>query len=56
MNNQNQTSVDAKEIVNKLLNKLAVAEYNQTVLEVQIENLTAKNKQLKEAQKKEGDK
>lgn len=52
MNNQNQ---DSYQIVNKLLNKLAVAEYNQTVLEVQIENLIAENKQLKEA-KKDGDK
>lgn len=53
MNNQNQ---DGNQIVNKLLNKLAVAEYNQTVLEVQVENLTAENKQLKAAQKKDGDK
>lgn len=52
----NQTKVDANKVITNLLNKLAQSEYAQAVLEVQIENLTAENKQLKEAQKKDGDK
>lgn len=48
MNNQNQTNLDANKVINKLLNKLAMAEYSQTVLETQVEELTEKNKKLKE--------
>ncbi|WP_171030364.1 hypothetical protein [Lactobacillus helveticus] len=48
MNNQNQTNLDANKVINKLLNKLAMAEYSQTVLETQVEELTDKNKKLKE--------
>ncbi|NRN88434.1 hypothetical protein [Lactobacillus helveticus] len=44
----NQTSLDANKVINKLLNKLAMAEYSQTVLETQVEELTEKNKKLKE--------
>ena len=48
MNNQNQTKLDAGKVINKLLNKLAMAEYGQTVLEAQVEDLKAENKKLKE--------
>lgn len=48
MNNQNQTNLDASKVINKLLNKLAMAEYAQTVLEAQVEDLKVKNKKLKE--------
>ncbi len=48
MSNQNQTNLDANKVINKLLNKLAMAEYSQTVLETQVEELTDKNKKLKE--------
>ena len=51
MNNQNQTNLDANKVINKLLNKLAMAEYSQTVLETQVEELTDKNKKLKEQSK-----
>ena len=51
MNNQNQTNLDANKVINKLLNKLAMAEYAQTVLEAQVEELTAENKKLKEQAK-----
>lgn len=48
MDTQNQTSLDAGKVINKLLNKLAMAEYAQTVLEAQVEDLKAENKKLKE--------
>lgn len=48
MNNQNQTNLDVSKVINKLLNKLAMAEYAQTVLEAQVEDLKAENKKLKE--------
>jgi hypothetical protein len=48
MGTQNQTSLDAGKVINKLLNKLAMAEYAQTVLEAQVEDLKAENKKLKE--------
>ena len=48
MNSQNQTKLDAGKVINKLLNKLAMAEYAQTVLEAQVEDLKAENKKLKE--------
>lgn len=48
MNNQNQTNLDANKVISKLLNKLAMAEYAQTVLEAQVEDLKAENKKLKE--------
>ena len=48
MNNQNQTNLDAGKVINKLLNKLATAEYAQAVLEAQVEDLKAENKKLKE--------
>lgn len=58
MNNQNQTNLDASKVINKLLNKLAMAEYAQTVLEAQVEDLKAENDNLKsaKAEKKEGTK
>ena len=51
MSNQNQTNLDAGKVINKLLNKLAMAEYAQTVLEAQVEDLKAENKKLKEQSK-----
>ena len=48
---KNQTSLDASKVINKLLNKLAMAEYAQTVLEAQVEDLKAENKKLKEQSK-----
>ena len=51
MDAQNQTSLDASKVINKLLNKLTMAEYAQTVLEAQVEDLKAENKKLKEQSK-----
>lgn len=50
MNNQNQTKVDAQEVISKLLNKLAGMEYSQAILEAQVESLQKENEQLKSAQ------
>lgn len=50
MNNQNQTKIDAGEVINNLLNKLASAEYNQAVLETQVSELQKENEQLKSVQ------
>lgn len=58
MNNQNQTNLDAKKVINNLLNKLAIAEYAQAVLEAQIADLKKENDDLKsaKAEKEEGTK
>lgn len=53
MNNQNQTKIDANKVISNLLNKLASAEYNQAVLETQVESLQKENKELKESKDKE---
>lgn len=53
MNNQNQTKLDASKVINKLLNKLAMAEYAQAVLEAQVEDLKAKEEQSKDKEAKE---
>lgn len=44
----NQNNLDANKVINKLLNKLAIAEYAQTVLETKVEELAEQNKKLKE--------
>mgnify|MGYP004694365709 CR=1 FL=1 len=44
----NGTGLDANKIVNKLLNKLALSEYTQVLLEAQVEELTEQNKKLTE--------
>lgn len=54
MNNQNQTNLDAGKVINKLLNKLATAEYAQAVLEAQVEDLKVENKKLKEQSNSKG--
>lgn len=58
MNNQNQTNLDANEVINNLLNKLATAEYAQAVLEAQVADLKKENDDLKsaKAEKEEGTK
>lgn len=50
MSNQ---KVDAQEVINKLLSKLAGMEYNQAILEAQVESLQKENDQLKESKDKE---
>lgn len=58
MNNQNQTNLDAKKVINNLLSKLATAEYAQAVLEAQVADLKKENDNLKSAKtkKEEGNK
>lgn len=50
---KNQTKVDAQEVINKLVSKLAGMEYNQAILEAQVESLQKENDQLKESKGKE---
>lgn len=45
--NNNTENDNTSKVVTKLLNKLAIAEYNQTALEVQCEDLKAENDKLK---------
>lgn len=45
MNNQ---KVDAQEVINKLVSKLAGMEYNQAILEAQVESLQKENKESKD--------
>lgn len=48
---KNQTKVDAQEVINKLVSKLAGMEYSQAILEAQVEDLKAENKKLREQSK-----
>ncbi|MCD7130547.1 hypothetical protein LTY36_04995 [Limosilactobacillus agrestis] len=50
-------SVDMNQVAQKLINKLAVQEYNNSILETQVDQLRQENQQLKqeiENNKKEG--
>lgn len=50
-------NVDMSQVAQKLINKLAIQEYNNAILESQVDKLNQKNQQLKQQLKsKEGDK
>lgn len=54
MNNNN---VDMNQVAQKLINKLAIQEYNNAILESQVDELKRENQQLEQQLKKgKGDK
>lgn len=51
------TNIDMNQVAQKLINKLAIQEYNNAILESQVDKLKQENQQLKQQlDNKKGDK